>query len=788
MTSVTSGVLHTEFLPARAAEPVAWPDWVPAELRSACARRGVVAPWSHQAATADLAASGRDVVVSTGTASGKSLGYQLPVLAAALADPRSCSLYLSPTKALAADQLAALSDFGVSGVRAARYDGDATSDERDWARAHANVVLTNPDMLHRGILPQHGRWSRLLRRLQYVVLDECHAYRGVFGAHVALTLRRLVRMARRYGSDPVFVLASATAADPASSALQLTGRPCVAVTADGAPRPASSFLLCEPPVLDGLAGENGAPLRRSAGTHAAHVMADLVTAGTRTLTFVRSRHGAETTAVTASRLIEESLAEEGSAGRDLASRIAAYRGGYLAEDRRELERALASGRLVGLASTNALELGIDIAGLDAVVLTGWPGTLASLWQQAGRAGRRAAPEPGRPSPTAVFIARDDPLDSYLVHHPERIFGRPVEAAVFDPANPYVLGPHLACAAAERHLTEDDLELFATPGLSGAAHAAAVAAVGDVVADLVRRRVLRRRPAGWFWAEPGSPAERVDLRGGGGGQIAIVEAESGRLLGHVDVGRAPSQIHPGAVHLHQGESYVVDELDLDEGVALVHRASPPWTTVARSISSVELCEPAAAQTLTAGIRVGYGPARSTGQVVGYLRKRPDGELIDAVPLDMPAHTLDTRAVWYSIPEDVLADAGLAEGDVPGALHAAEHAAIGLLPLFAGCDRWDIGGLSTARHPDTGDPTVIVYDGFPGGAGFAERGRAVLGDWLSAVHDLVRDCPCDRGCPSCVQSPKCGNGNNPLSKAGALVVLDLVLQALSGAREPAGAVRR
>ncbi|TKV58456.1 DUF1998 domain-containing protein [Nakamurella flava] len=770
MTSVTSGVLHTEFLAARAGEPVSWPEWVPAELRAACARRGVIAPWSHQAATADLAASGRDVVVSTGTASGKSLGYQLPVLAAAMADPRTCSLYLSPTKALAADQLASLVGFELPGVRPARYDGDTTTDERDWARAHGNVLLTNPDMLHRGILPQHGRWSRVLRRLRYVVLDECHAYRGVFGAHVALTLRRLVRLARRYGSDPVFVLASATAADPAGAGRRLTGRPCVAVTADGAPRPASTFVLCEPPALDGVAGENGAPIRRSAGTHAAHVMADLVAAGTRTLTFVRSRHGAETTAVTAGRLLDEAV---GSA----AGRVAAYRGGYLAEDRRALERALASGELLGLASTNALELGIDIAGLDAVVLTGWPGTLASLWQQAGRAGRRAAPEPGRPDPMAVFVARDDPLDTYLVHHPERIFGRPVEAAVFDPANPYVLGPHLACAAAERHLTEDDLELFATPGLSGAEQAAAVQAVRAVVTDLVARRILRRRPAGWFWAEPGSPAERVDLRGGGGGQVAIVEGESGRLLGHVDVGRAPSQVHPGAVHLHQGESYVVDDMDLVDGVAFVHRASPPWTTVARSISSVDLTDPSAARTLTGGIRVGYGPARATGQVVGYLRKRSDGELIDAVPLDMPAHALDTRAVWYSIPEDVLLAAGLDEGEIPGALHAAEHAAIGLLPLFAGCDRWDIGGLSTARHPDTGDPTVIVYDGYPGGAGFAERGMAVLADWLAAVRDLVRDCPCERGCPSCVQSPKCGNGNNPLSKTGAPVVLDLVLQSLA-----------
>jgi len=368
----------------------------------------------------------------------------------------------------------------------------------------------------------------------------------------------------------------------------------------------------------------------------------------------------------------------------------------------------------------------------------------------------------------VFVARDDPLDSYLVHHPEAVFGRPVETAVTDPTNPFILGPHLACAAAERHLTSDDLELFG-----------GLAVVGPVVAELVARGVLRRRPSGYYFAASGHPADDVDLRGGGGGQVAIVEEETARLLGTVDVARAPAAVHEGAVHLHRGDSYVVQSLDLESGVAMVRADRPEWSTIARSVSTVSMTSVHAERSCGRGVRVGLGPVEVTEQVVGYLRRRPAGELIDAIGLDMPRQTLPTRAVWYTICLDTLMAAGLSEAAVPGSLHAAEHAAIGLLPLFAGCDRSDIGGLSTALHPDTGEPTVIVYDGYPGGAGFAERGHEVLAGWLTAVREAVVGCDCDSGCPSCVQSPKCGNGNHPLDKPGAVVVLDVVIGALADA---------
>jgi DEAD/DEAH box helicase domain-containing protein len=496
-------------------------------------------------------------------------------------------------------------------------------------------------------------------------------------------------------------------------------------------------------------------VRRSAAVEAGRMMADLVAAGARTLTFVRSRHGAEQTALTAGRLLAEAAPE-------LAGKVAAYRGGYLPEERRELERALGSGELLGVASTNALELGVDIAGLDAAILAGYPGTLASVWQQAGRAGRRA--DAGRRA-LVVFVARDDPLDTYLVHHPETVFGRPMEAAVINPTNPHILGPHLACAAAEQHLTPADFELFGG------------VAIKPVLASLVADRTLRRRPTGYYWAEPGHPADRVNLRGGGGGQVAIVDEESARLLGTVDLQRAPGTVHTGAVHLHRGESYVVQELDLETGIALVRRERPEWTTFPRSHSTVSMTAVHQERGYPGGIRVGLGPVEVTEQVVGYLRRRPNGELLDVIGLEMPRHTLCTRAIWYTIELSELVSAGVAEADVPGALHAAEHAAIGLLPLFAGCDRSDIGGLSTALHADTGQPTVIVYDGYPGGAGFADRGHDVLAAWLSAVRDAVAGCPCEAGCPSCVQSPKCGNGNHPLDKAGAVVVLGLMTDAIS-----------
>ncbi len=744
-----SPLTHVERVPVRPGRTAEWPAWVPARLRSALAERGITAPWTHQAAAAALAHDGRHVVVSTGTGSGKSLAYQLPVLSTLHTDTRATALYLAPTKALAADQLRTLAALAGPDVRPALYDGDTPREEREWVRAHSRLVLTNPDMLHYSVLPRHETWNAFLRRLRYVVVDECHAYRGVFGSHVAQVLRRLRRVCARYGSRPVFLLASATAGDPEVAANRLTGLPVTAVTEDGSPRGALTFALWEPPLQPPAGGADAAPARRSALRESADLLADSVVHGARTLTFVRSRRGAEVVATMARHSLAEAVPE-------LADRVAAYRAGYLREERRELERALLAGELLGLASTNALELGVDLAGLDVVVLTGYPGSLASLWQQAGRAGRA-----GREA-LCVLVARDDPLDTYLVHHPAALFGRPVEAVVLDPANPYVLGPHLCCAAAELPLTAADIELFGGP-----------VAVATVDA-LVSAGVLRRRPSGWYWTARERPD--VDLRGTGGGPIAIVESTTGRLLGTVDRGSAHVHVHTGAVHLHQGRTYVVDELDLDDGVALVHPEEPDWSTHARDVTDLSVVS--VESYLDAGpVGLFLGTVDVTAQVVSYQRRRiATGEVVDTRPLDLPPRELRTTAVWWTVSPGALAAVGVGGPDVPGALHAAEHASIGLLPLVATCDRWDIGGLSTALHPDTGTPTVFVYDGHPGGAGFAERAYHAAAEWLGATRDAVARCSCEAGCPSCVQSPKCGNGNEPLAKAEAVRVLDAVLSAL------------
>lgn len=750
-------VTYVTELPAREAQFSDWPPWVPERVINAIHCSGVERPWAHQIEAASLMWSGQDVIIATGTASGKSLAYQLPVLSTLTTDPKATALYLAPTKALAADQLGSVSEWELDGVRPAAYDGDTPRAERDWVREHARWVFTNPDMLHRGILPAHSRWSRFFRALSYVVVDECHSYRGLFGSHVALLLRRLRRIAAHYGAHPVFLLASATTAEPAEFGRRLSGTQCMPVVQDTSARGPRTVVLWEPPLSEGRPGENGTLVRRSAGAEAARILAELVIEGARTLAFVRSRRGAELTALEAQRILSEVDPE-------LSDLVSAYRSGYLPEERRALEQDLMSGRLRGVATTNALELGVDVAGLDAVILTGYPGTLASFWQQSGRAGRSGD------EALVVFVAHDDPLDTYLVHHPAALLHQPVEAAVLDPANPYVLVPQLACAAAELPLKAEELDAFGG------------AVARNALQTLVADQVLRRRPSGWYWTARDRPQYEVDMRSSGGEQIAVVEADTARLLGTIDPGAACRTVHPGAIYLHQGSSYVVDDLDLENGLALVHAEDPEWYTSAREVTHIAVLE-TAHQQRHGGVTVSLGEVAVTTQVVGYLRRLPSGAVLDHVALDLPEQVLHTRAVWYTINEELLMGENRAPGNtgiepvrLPGALHAAEHAAIGLLPLFATCDRRDIGGVSTTMHADTGEATVFVHDGHPGGAGFADRGFAALVPWLAATREAINSCACPAGCPSCVQSPQCGNGNEPLDKAGAVTVLNMVLGAL------------
>ncbi|MGP3999639.1 DEAD/DEAH box helicase [Streptomyces sp. 8N706] len=759
-------ITHTEHLPPRAGRHADWPPQIRNEIVDAIRQAGIGRPWEHQARTVEHALRGESVVVATGTASGKSLAYLTPVLSALLDGSEAPSgrgataLYLAPTKALAADQRRAVAELAAplgSAVRPAVYDGDTPVEEREWVRQYANYVLTNPDMLHRGILPAHPRWSSFLRSLRYVVIDECHTYRGVFGSHVAQVLRRLRRVCARYGSEPVFLLASATSADPARAASRLTGLPVAEITDDASPRGEMVFALWEPPLTE-LHGEQGAPVRRTATAETADLLTDLTVQGVRTVAFVRSRRGAELISLIA----QERLA---AVDRSLPGRVAAYRGGYLPAERRALERALHSGELLGLAATTALELGVDVSGLDAVVLAGYPGTRASLWQQAGRAGRAGQ------GALAVLVARDDPLDTYLVHHPEALFRRPVESTVLDPDNPYVLAPHLCAAAAELPLTEADLELFgpAAPGL---------------IPQLEQRKLLRRRATAWHWPRRERAADLTDIRGEGGPPVQIVEAGTGRLLGTVDASAAHTAVHDGAVHLHQGRTYVVEHLDLHDSVALVEEANPPYSTTARDTTSISVLE-TTTEIPWGDARLCFGSVEVTNQVVSFLRRKLiTGEVLGESKLDLPPRTLRTRAVWWTVTDDQLDGARINPEHLAGALHAAEHASIGMLPLFATCDRWDIGGVSVPLHPDTLLPTVFVYDGHPGGAGFAERAFHTAHRWLRATREAIASCECDSGCPSCIQSPKCGNGNDPLNKRAAVRLLTTLLAGAPTEPEPSG----
>ena len=685
---------------------------------------------------------GRDLVIATGTASGKTLVYNAAFAEAALTRPKATALYLYPTKALARDQLRAVRALKLPQVKASVYDGDTPRAERPLIRKNANLVMTNPDMLHLSLLPDHARWADFFFRLSMVVVDEAHVCRGVFGSHVAMVLRRLRRLIAHYGGTPRWCLASATVGNPGELATRLTGMTFEEITDDRSPRGEKLFAFWNPPVVDEDTGQ-----RRSALSEASWLMGRLADRDVRTIGFTRSRRAAELLAEFARRDVAEAKTR---------ARIKSYRAGYLAEDRRRIERELADGDLIAIASTSALELGIDIGTLDAAVLTGYPGTRASMWQQAGRAGRRDG------DALAILVAQDDPLDQYLVNHPDDIFERPPEAAVIDPTNPYVLEPHLRCAAREVPLREEELGFFGD-----------VPDVKKAVERMTDRGELVQRREAWHDRGKDAPHRAVDVRAGGGHVYSIVIAGTGELLGTADEHRAYATLHPGAVYLHMGEQYLVEELDLVQRVAVVASADPDYYTQARDVTDIEVAD-VLSRTSIGEVEQSFGSVRVTNQVTSFVRKLvATGEVLDEVPLPLPPVELETRAVWWTIPVSVLDRAAVGPRDVPGAIHAAEHAAIGLLPLVATCDRWDIGGVSTPMHPDTGMTTIFIYDGYPGGAGITERGARDADRWLRATLEAIRQCPCSRGCPSCVQSPKCGNGNEPLDKTGAVSLLAAIL---------------
>jgi DEAD/DEAH box helicase domain-containing protein len=691
---------------------------------------GVETLYAHQREAWDAAQRGEHLIVTTGTASGKTLAFNLPVLDALAREPKNRALYLYPTKALAQDQARALGELAVPRVRSAIYDGDTPQERRWQIRRWANVILTNPDMLHVGILPRHDLWADVLHNLRYVVVDEAHVYRGVFGSHVANVLRRLRRLARVYGAEPQFLLASATIANPGELARSLLGVDTTVVGGDAAPRAERTIALWNPPLLDADLG-----LRASTLGEASLLLSQLVQRGRRTICFAKSRKAVELIhRMTGDRLDTETK-----------QRLAPYRAGYTPQQRRDIERRLVAGELLGVTATDALELGIDIGLLDCAISVGFPGTVASLRQQWGRAGRRG-------HGLAVLIASEDALDQYFMREPESLLGRSVEAAILDHSNPRVLDAHVAAAAFEAPLDDADRSTLGDAALERAPHVPE----------------LRHTKSGWVWAGKDYPAARTALRSATADAFTVVDGSTGSVLGIVERERAYSTVHEGAVYLHLGEQWLVRELDLTARHAVVDPFGGDWYTQAKKETSTDIEEPLRVER-RCGLELTFGRVSVTEQVVAYQQKHVrDQSTIATIPLDLPPTTFETEAVWYVPTAQQLA--GLeAMPLLLSSLHAAEHSMIALLPLWAMCDRWDIGGLSTNIHPDTGAPTIFIYDGHAAGVGIAERGFDRFEGWVADTARLLEGCPCEHGCPSCVQSPKCGNLNEFLDKAGALTLL-------------------
>src|SRR4051794_39492607 len=721
---------------ARPGRPVPLPDDLDPGLAEALSGAGIEALWSHQAEALEAAREG-NVMVTSGTASGKSLAFNLPVLDTLAHDPRARALYLYPTKALAQDQARKLGESGGRFLRHAIYDGDTPREERRAIRQRSNLILTNPDMLHVGVLPNHKTWGDVLANLAWVVVDEAHVYRGVFGSHVANVLRRLRRLALAYGTQPRFVLTSATIANPDELAERLTGLDVRLVDGDGAPHAERRIAIWNPPLVDERTGARASVLSEAAG-----LMAQLVEQDVRTICFLKSRRGVELI----QRFARLRLEDAGRA--DLAERIAPYRAGYTPTQRREIEARLADGDLLGVVATNALELGIDIGDLDAAICVTFPGTVASLRQMWGRAGRRS-------TGLALYVAGEDALDQFFCRHPDEFLDRPVEQAILDHESEEIHLAHLTAAAYEMPLSAEDADALG-PRWEGYAE------------RLVKQGRLRERGGRYLPRGPGYPAAEIALRSASPDSVAIVEATGGELIGNVEAARSHSAVHPGAIYLHMGLPYEVEDLDLPGRRALVRPFEGDWYTQAKRESETWI-EQVRERRDCCGIELSFGIVSVTEQVVAYQKKRiADHSVVDLVALDMPEQEFVTQALWYELPDELLREEFPLEV-LQGSLHAAEHGQIAVLPLIAMCDRWDIGGLSTALHQQTGRSTIFIYDGHPGGVGITrvgyERFEALVGDALR----LISECPCQAGCPSCVQSPKCGNLNEPLNKRGAVEML-------------------
>ncbi len=743
----SSQIVHVERIPSREARYSELESPLSSALQERLEQRGIVGFYTHQARAINHIRQGKNVMVATPSASGKSMCYNVPVLESLLAEPRERALYIFPTKSLAQDQLRALRELAFPDLLKekdiATFDGDTPPWERAEVRQQARIILTNPDMLHVGILPNHRTWVGLLRNLKYVVIDEAHTYRGIFGSHVANVVRRLRRVCGMYGANPVFILASATIANPGEHAERLTGLTFNVVDEDSSPHGGKDFAFWNPPLID-----TAKSVRRSANSEATTLFTELVRQRIRTLTFARTRRVTELIYVYSRDKLNE-------VDRSLLTRIRAYRAGYLPEVRREIERQLFSGELLGVVATVALELGVDIGDLEATVLTGYPGSIASTWQQVGRSGR------GRRESLSFLIGLNDPLDQYLMRHPEFLFQKGFEHALVNPDNPYILRAHLVCAAWELPLAGGDDAFFGPHFVQEAA-------------ELEKQGVLRQRNYRWFLAPViAYPAQAVGIRSASRENYTIIDATSDSMLETVEDSVAFFQIHPGAIYLHQGESYLIDRLDIASRTAYAKPTDANYYTQTKELTDLRIVKTTREKS-TKQAKVYLGEVEVTTSVIGFKKKAQyTEEVLGEEPLDLPPKHFQTVAFWFDLPDEKVARVDEEGLDFAGGLHAAEHAAIGILPLFALCDRNDIGGVSTPFHPDTGRAQIFIYDAYPGGIGIAEKGFELIEELWEATLRSVSECPCEDGCPACVQSPKCGNNNQPLDKKAACLLLEGLL---------------
>jgi len=748
LTDYSQQIVHIERIPHQGAIFGKLDNPLLPNLQACLESLGISALYSHQAKALNAILAGKNVMIATPSASGKTLCYHLATLDALLHDKDSRALYIFPTKALAQDQLRSLKQIAhplslrargeaIPPEAMATFDGDTPQNDRANIRKQAKIVLTNPDMLHLGILPNHQSWSRLFRNLKYVVIDETHIYRGVFGSHVANVVRRLRRLCTFYGAKPQFICCSATIANPQEHAQNIVGLPFEAIVEDGSPHGEKYFTFWNPPVID-----EAKTSRRSSNSEAAFLLGELVQKGIRGLVFASTRKLTELIYIYTQEQLSPSLRDK----------ISPYRAGYLPEDRRRIEHQFFDGELLGLVATTALELGINIGDLDATVLTGYPGSIASAWQQAGRSGRSTY------SSLSFLIAQENPLDQYLMRNPDFFFSKNFDNAIINPDNPYILKPHLLCAAWEKPVEDKDKEFFGPD-------------TGTMLTELEQEGRLRKRYERWHPAPSISyPAQDINIRATSGQNYAVMDGREGCLLETVEASVAFFQVHPGAIYLHQGESYLIKELDLARRIAWAEPRSVDYYTQTMEIHDIRVTRLLEKKDCH-GVKVYFGDVDVTITVVGFKRKKQfTEEVIEEEPLDLPAQNFPTKALWFDLPQkaiDKITDAGL---DFHGGLHACEHAAIGILPLFALCDRNDIGGVSTPFHPDTGKAQIFIYDAHPGGIGIAEKGFEMITELWQATLKSVEECPCTDGCPSCVQSPKCGNNNQPLDKEAAIVLLE------------------